>query len=64
MAAKLEYIWLDGYKPTQSLRRKKKIQKERSKKYDNAHTTYICCKGGKIARRFRVVDVDKEDRRT
>jgi glutamine synthetase len=28
MAAKLEYIWLDGYKPTQSLRSKTKIQKD------------------------------------
>ena len=26
--AKLEYIWLDGYKPTQSLRSKTKIEKE------------------------------------
>ena len=24
--AKLEYIWLDGYKPTQSLRSKTKIE--------------------------------------
>jgi glutamine synthetase len=28
MAVKLEYIWLDGYKPTQSLRSKTKIVKE------------------------------------
>jgi glutamine synthetase len=28
MAAKLEYIWLDGYKPTQSLRSKTKIVKD------------------------------------
>jgi glutamine synthetase len=28
MAAKLEYVWLDGYKPTQSLRSKTKIVKE------------------------------------
>jgi glutamine synthetase len=28
MAAKLEYVWLDGYKPTQSLRSKTKIEKE------------------------------------
>ena len=28
MAVKLEYVWLDGYKPTQSLRSKTKIQKE------------------------------------
>jgi hypothetical protein len=28
MAVKLEYIWLDGYKPTQSLRSKTKIEKE------------------------------------
>ncbi len=27
-AAKLEYIWLDGYKPTQSLRSKTKIEKD------------------------------------
>jgi glutamine synthetase len=32
MAAKLEYIWLDGYKPTQSLRSKTKIQKDFSGK--------------------------------
>ncbi|HEY6505155.1 MAG TPA: glutamine synthetase beta-grasp domain-containing protein [Chitinophagaceae bacterium] len=32
MAAKLEYIWLDGYKPTQSLRSKTKIVKEFSGK--------------------------------
>jgi len=32
MAVKLEYIWLDGYKPTQSLRSKTKIQKEFSGK--------------------------------
>jgi glutamine synthetase len=25
--SKLEYIWLDGYKPTQSLRSKTKIEK-------------------------------------
>jgi len=28
MAVKLEYIWLDGYKPTQSLRSKTKIEKK------------------------------------
>ena len=28
MAAKLEYIWLDGYKPTQSLRSKTKIEED------------------------------------
>jgi glutamine synthetase len=28
MATKLEYIWLDGYKPTQSLRSKTKIDKK------------------------------------
>ncbi|MGZ8554518.1 MAG: glutamine synthetase beta-grasp domain-containing protein [Chitinophagaceae bacterium] len=28
MAVKLEYVWLDGYKPTQSLRSKTKIEKE------------------------------------
>ena len=27
-ASKLEYIWLDGYKPTQSLRSKTKIEKD------------------------------------
>ena len=32
MAVKLEYIWLDGYKPTQSLRSKTKIEKEFSGK--------------------------------
>ena len=32
MATKLEYIWLDGYKPTQSLRSKTKIVKEFSGK--------------------------------
>jgi glutamine synthetase len=31
-AAKLEYIWLDGYKPTQSLRSKTKIEKDFSGK--------------------------------
>ena len=28
MAAKLEYIWLDGYAPTQSLRSKTRVEKE------------------------------------
>ena len=32
MAVKLEYVWLDGYKPTQSLRSKTKIEKEYSGK--------------------------------
>jgi glutamine synthetase len=32
MAVKLEYVWLDGYKPTQSLRSKTKIIKEFSGK--------------------------------
>jgi glutamine synthetase len=32
MAVKLEYVWLDGYKPTQSLRSKTKIVKEFSGK--------------------------------
>ena len=27
MAVKLEYVWLDGYKPTQSLRSKTKLKK-------------------------------------
>lgn len=35
MATKLEYIWLDGYKPTQSLRSKTKIVKEFNGKLDN-----------------------------
>ena len=33
--AKLEYIWLDGYKPTQSLRSKTKIVKEFSGKLED-----------------------------
>jgi len=36
MAVKLEYIWLDGYKPTQSLRSKTKIVKEFSGKVADA----------------------------
>jgi len=32
MAVKLEYVWLDGYKPTQSLRSKTKIEKNFSGK--------------------------------
>jgi glutamine synthetase len=32
MAVKLEYVWLDGYKPTQSLRSKTKIEKDFSGK--------------------------------
>jgi len=32
MSVKLEYVWLDGYKPTQSLRSKTKIEKEFSGK--------------------------------
>jgi len=35
MAAKLEYIWLDGYKPTQSLRSKTKIEKNFSGKLED-----------------------------
>ncbi|MEO3406499.1 glutamine synthetase beta-grasp domain-containing protein [Mucilaginibacter sp. CAU 1740] len=35
MATKLEYIWLDGYKPTQSLRSKTKIVKEFSGKVED-----------------------------
>lgn len=35
MAVKLEYIWLDGYKPTQSLRSKTKIVKEFSGKLED-----------------------------
>lgn len=35
MAVKLEYIWLDGYKPTQSLRSKTKIVKKFSGKLDD-----------------------------
>ena len=34
-AAKLEYIWLDGYKPTQSLRSKTKIVKDFSGKLED-----------------------------
>ena len=34
-AAKLEYIWLDGYKPTQSLRTKTKIEKDFSGKLED-----------------------------
>jgi len=33
--AKLEYIWLDGYKPTQSLRSKTKIEKDFSGKLED-----------------------------
>lgn len=36
MATKLEYIWLDGYKPTQSLRSKTKIVKEFSGNFEDA----------------------------
>jgi glutamine synthetase len=36
MKAKLEYIWLDGYKPTQSLRSKTKIVKDFSGKLEDA----------------------------
>jgi glutamine synthetase len=35
MAAKLEYIWLDGYQPTQSLRSKTKIEKDFSGKLED-----------------------------
>ncbi len=35
MAVKLEYVWLDGYKPTQSLRSKTKIEKEFSGKLED-----------------------------
>lgn len=35
MAVKLEYIWLDGYKPTQSLRSKTKIVKKFSGKLED-----------------------------
>jgi glutamine synthetase len=34
-ASKLEYIWLDGYKPTQSLRSKTKIEKNFSGKLED-----------------------------
>jgi len=34
-ASKLEYIWLDGYKPTQSLRSKTKIVKNFSGKLED-----------------------------
>ena len=33
--SKLEYIWLDGYKPTQSLRSKTKIEKNFSGKLED-----------------------------
>ena len=35
VATKLEYIWLDGYKPTQSLRSKTKIEKDFSGKFED-----------------------------
>ena len=35
MATKLEYIWLDGYKPTQSLRSKTKIESDFSGKLED-----------------------------
>src|SRR5476649_1135312 len=35
MATKLEYIWLDGYQPTQSLRSKTKIEKDFSGKLED-----------------------------
>lgn len=35
MASKLEYIWLDGYKPTQSLRSKTKIEEDFSGKLED-----------------------------
>ncbi len=34
-ATKLEYIWLDGYQPTQSLRSKTKIEKDFSGKFED-----------------------------
>ena len=34
--SKLEYIWLDGYKPTQSLRSKTKIEKDFSGKLEDS----------------------------
>jgi glutamine synthetase len=34
-ATKLEYIWLDGYKPTQSLRSKTKIEKDFSGQFED-----------------------------
>jgi glutamine synthetase len=37
-ATKLEYIWLDGYKPTQSLRSKTKIETDFSGKFDDLPT--------------------------
>lgn len=36
--AKLEYIWLDGYKPTQSLRSKTRIEREFSGKLEDCPT--------------------------
>src|SRR4029434_10058309 len=35
VSSKLEYIWLDGYKPVQSLRSKTKIEKNFSGKLDD-----------------------------
>jgi glutamine synthetase len=35
MKSKLEYIWLDGYKPTQSLRSKTRVQKDFSGKLED-----------------------------
>ena len=36
MKSKLEYIWLDGYKPTQSLRSKTKVESDFSGKVEDA----------------------------
>ena len=33
--SKLEYIWLDGYKPTQSLRSKTRVEKDFSGKLED-----------------------------
>lgn len=35
VASKLEYIWLDGYKPTQSLRSKTRIKRDFSGKLED-----------------------------
>ena len=35
MKSKLEYIWLDGYKPTQSLRSKTRVESDFSGKLED-----------------------------
>ena len=36
--AKLEYIWLDGYKPTQSLRSKTRVERDFTGKLEDCPT--------------------------